>query len=63
MLPVHLRKMLVNDLMERGSQLVVYNERKLFIFSLIKASRAVRRANPYTSQALSHRHFAAIHYT
>lgn len=60
-LPLHLRKRLINDL-GKGNQLAFYGEKKLSICRLKKASRAVLRANPYTSQTLSHRHFAAIHY-
>lgn len=50
MLPLHLRKRVMNDLMERGNQLAFYNERKLFICSLKKASSPALSANTYTSR-------------
>lgn len=53
MLPLHLRKRLTSDLMERGNQLAFYNDRKLFICCLKKASRAVLRANSYTSSSIT----------
>lgn len=49
LLPVCLRIRVMDDLVERGNQLVFYNEKKLFIRCL-KASSPGPSANPCTSQ-------------
>lgn len=61
MFPLHLRKRVLNDLMERGNWLAFYDESSSFAVSRRPVVQLlVQTLIPLN--AISHRHFTAIHY-